>query len=182
MRRGKITPKLASNIKINGWVKAYDHTVTGSAETSLTISGLVGDTDKEYKLETRIVSGYNGYVPIWLRINNDGNINYGRQVLYCENTTVAATRDSLSHIPIGSIDALNKILQTETIIHAKSGYVRAIINSANYSVSGTTVTGLEFAGYSWNNTADNITSLVLLSETGGLGIGSSIILWKKVFR
>ena len=70
---------------------------------------------------------------------------------------------------------------TEALIYAKSGYTRTVLHSSIYYASGTTVTGLEVRGSSWNNTADNITSIVIgASTTNGLGVGTSIELWKKV--
>jgi hypothetical protein len=179
---GKVYPQGA--FTYDGWVKAYETTL-GTAATSLTISGLTGDTAKEYKLETRIVNGYNGTANYSCRLNADGATNYGDQQFYnSDATTVAAVRSTAtSHILLGNNGALSSLNQSTTIIQAKSGYVRTAITEWTGGISNTTVTHTRMVGTSWNNTADEITSLVILADqTDGLGVGSYICLWKRVYK
>jgi hypothetical protein len=63
-------------------------------------------------------------------------------------------------------------------LYAKSGYVRtALIDGCN-NVATTTVADIWMLGGSWNNTADNITQLdIVSSQANGLGIGTVIELW-----
>ena len=182
MRRGKLTPKLSSNVKINGWVKVYETTLSSPA-TSVTISGLAGDTDKEYMLECRIVNGYNGAVAYGLRPNNDSGTNYGFQYLLGDNTTASAARNTNNNMIIGEGTVLDDLSFNDLIFQAKSGYLRTAIDKQMRSISGTTVARIMMFGHSWNNTVDEITSLVVLAnQVGGIGVGSNIVLWKKVTR
>lgn len=170
-------------MSIIGWKEIYTHTVTGAAETSITIPDLHGDVDLEYKLEARIVNGYNGVANYSCRINADGATNYGDQQFYnSDATTVAAVRSTATdHILLGNNGALSSLNQSTTIIQAKSGYVRTAITEWTGSISGTTVTHTRIIGTSWNNTVDEITSLVVLAnQANGLGIGTEITLWAKV--
>lgn len=162
------------------WVVAYDSGELGSAATSITISGLSGNTDEEYELITRTVNGYNGAIGIYIRPNNDTGANYGEQNLYASNTTITASRDASSAIWIGYPTALGNLSFTHTKIHAKSGYQRTTLTKKCTNVTGTTVGYVWTRGDTWTNTADEITSLVIFANrTNGLGIGSRIILLKK---
>ena len=67
------------------------------------------------------------------------------------------------------------------LISAKSGYVRTAINEHTDSIVTTTVGRMYLRGQSWNNTADEITSLVVLAnQANGLGVGTQITLWRKI--
>jgi hypothetical protein len=95
------------------------------------------------------------------------------------NTTVSAVRQTSTNIItlLGYSEALYRLSLGEMLIYAKSGYVRTILNSINCDVNGTTIGYLLQYGQSWNNTADNLTSLVILADqANGLGIGTEITL------
>jgi hypothetical protein len=164
------------------WEKIYS-TILTEAATSLTISSLAGNTDKEYKLITRVVNGYNGACNIGIKPNNDGTAaNYGIQGLYGGSTTAGAYRltSFTSFIEIANFGALNQIDMSSVILYAKSGYVRTALIKLASQISTTTVNYIYQHGQSWNNTTDEITSLVIASDqTNGLGIGTVIELWKK---
>lgn len=166
-------------MSIIGWKEIYTHTVTGAAETSITIPDLHGDVDLEYKLEARIVNGYNGASVYQVRPNNVSTDVYGSQVLYGYESTIGATRVTTGAYgwTIGANAALNNISQSTTIIQAKSGYIRTAITEETRSIATTTIGELDLFGFSWNNTVDEITSLVVLADqANGLGIGSVITL------
>ena len=56
--------------------------------------------------------------------------------------------------------------------------MRTLVSAQSASITSTTVTGIYDYGQVWNNVADEITSLVFLSDqTNGIGIGSVIELW-----
>jgi len=171
-----------SNIKGNlytgGWQLIYENLLT-SAATSVTISGLDGNTDKEYRLVCRIVNGYAGYSNYLVRLNNDSGANYGRQIIYGVNATASAYRGT-DALYMGYANNLNYLVLGEILIFAKSGYVRTVLTKDSSGITGTTVTRIGLTGGSWNNTADNITSLVVLADqTNGLGIGSHILLFAR---
>jgi hypothetical protein len=162
------------------WKVAYDSGELGSAQTSVTISSLDGNTDGEYQLITRIINGYNGAVNYGVRLNNDTGSNYGRQTQYATSTTAAAVRTAESYNRIGYVSAQNQVNTYIYNIFPKSGYTRTAIGKGSFEVSGTTVGYVALDGLSWSNTADNITSIVVLADqTNGIGVGSRIILLKK---
>ena len=109
-------------MSITGWKQVYNYTVTGSAVTSLTISGLDGDTAGKYKLSARIVNGYNGGVDYLLRPNNVSTAdNYGRQFILGADTATSAARDTWTGMLIGSAAALTYIADLNLILQSKSG-------------------------------------------------------------
>jgi hypothetical protein len=170
-------------ITTDGLYKVHTFSTVSTPETSLTISGLNGDVDEEYILESKVVNGYNGNSLIFLRPNNDSNANYGRQSLTGVNTVVGATRDTINEFRISGATTLNMLCESVIRIYSKSGFVRTGILERTLDISGTTVTEIGLHGQSWNNTAGNIISLVIAaSQTGGLGVGSQFTLWKKSRR
>jgi len=180
MKKSNSTSKMKTgNLNVQGKVKGtfqkiYKTTLT-SAATSVTISGLDGNTDQLYRLIIRTVNGYNGAVNYLLRLNNDTGSNYGRQTINGSGSSVTAARLVYSGALTGYIESLNSLSLVNTIIHAKSGYIRTILTELNTEISGTTIGYLYLIGLSWNNTADNITSLVIFADqTNGLGVGTVI--------
>ena len=177
MRTGSIDGILG----MGGFQTIYDSGELASAQTSITISNLDGDNDKEYFLIARIINGYNGGTFYYARPNNDSGSNYGFQMIRGADSTTYASRfesDSLSDI--GYSASLNSLTLSETLLYAKSGYIRTAITKLAQSIVTTTVTGIKLTGQVWNNTADNITSLVIFADqSNGFGIGSRIILMKK---
>lgn len=180
MKRGKTTPKLSSNVKASTWVKVYETTLTEAA-TSVTISGLAGNTDEIYILRCKFVNGYDGASQYCLRPNNDTGSNYGLQYLSGANTTLSAGRVTPAYFDLAYCGAINRIGYVDYTLYAKSGYLRTLSGYRIEDVTGTTVGNAYILGQSWNNSANEITSLVILSDqANGLGVGSSIILYKKV--
>ncbi len=161
----------------------YDSGELSSAQSSLTISGLNGDIDKEYRLICRVVDGGASGGDYYIRFNNDYGSNYGYQIVYGISTTISSARNT-GDTKFNLLDyqsLADSRYFSEMIIYAKSGYVRTVINKKVNSISGTTVTQVKYEGGSWNNIVDNLTSLNLTaSQTNGFGIGTRIILLRKV--
>ena len=150
------------------------------ATTSVTISGLDGNTDEEWLIKYRGVLGVTNAM-IRVRFNNDSGSNYGYQYIYGGGSSIGAIR-STNETGIRAQDqgTAGDIEQIEIIAYVKSGYLRTAILPRASRVSGTTVNYLNEEGWVWNNTADNITSLVFVSDlTNGLGVGTQIELYKK---
>lgn len=181
MKIGAITPLGA--FQADCFVKCYETTLT-SAQTSITISGLDGDTDVEYRLIVRLVSGAaGGYFLV--RLNNDSTADvYGEQRVLGQSSSVLATRATRNGMPshYSAVDS-GEVSDIHFKIYAKSGHIRAAISEVGSKVGTTTVNESLLVGHSWNNTADNITSIVLAGMvTDTFGIGSYIVLYKKVAR
>ncbi len=177
---GLKTGSLEVQGKVYGvWQKVYEDTL-GSAQTSVTISGLDGNTDVMYRLTCRFISGANSNY-FGFRPNNDTGANYGYQELVGANTVVSADRDTtMSRIQLGYGGfSTNEIGMFEGIIYVKSGYIRTVIGGLSSLISGATITNIVNIGQSWNNTADNITSLVVFAgQASGLGIWTFLKLEK----
>ena len=180
MKGGKLYPQGAFNA--NAWVEVYE-TILAATATSITISGLDGDAAGKYLLKARVVNGYNGNCFYGVRPNNDSGNNYGWQNLSGSDTSIAASRNtSWSYIYTGFCAALSDKGFSSILLHAKSGYVRTVLAKLTESVVTTTVTTIRLIPGAWNNTADNITSLVVFADqVGGLGIGTHIELWKPAY-
>ena len=173
-----------NNLNVKGPLNAgvdqlIERWVATDAATSKTFSNLHGDTDLEYYIRARIVNGYNGAINIQSRLNNDSGNNYGFQNFSGADTATAAARDtSEAQLYLSNTSAQNEIMVFEYTINAKSGVVRTIIGTSIDDISTTTVTKAWCFGQVWNNTADEITSIVFLSnQTNGIGAGSEISLW-----
>ena len=160
----------------------YDSGELTSASTSITISGLIGDTAEEYMLIYRFVNDYAGGAAIYgLRPNNDSGSSYGFQRLRGRDSTPEALRATPTSFALTTGLAQNSLTMGEAYLYAKSGYVRTLTNFAVDDVVGTTIDKVASYGESWTNTADEITSLVIFADnTDGIGVGSRVILLKKV--
>jgi hypothetical protein len=170
----------AMNIKgqvRNAWQQVY-RTELAAPATSVTISGLTGNTDVLYRLRTRVKNSYNGTSNYGLRLNNDSGNNYGYQLIDGNENTIVAARDtSEAQMDIGSTSTQNYLSYIDVLLFAKSGYLRTAIASSIHSISGTTIASLGLFGNVWTNTANEITSIVFLADqTDGLGIGTEIVL------
>jgi len=172
MKTGTLTPN-----KIKGaWERIYDSTLS-SAATSVTISDLEGDTDCVYRLVFRGIGGVAG-VNYYIRYNNDSDSNYGNQLLGGVDSTVSASRSAGAGVYIGAT-GLNLLTFSDNLVYIKSGYERTTLSNIVAVIDGTTVSYLYLIGYSWNNTADEVTSIVLYGDqASGLGIGTHIELYR----
>lgn len=154
--------------------RIYSNVLTSSA-TSISITGLTGDTDKIYQIFVSIKVG-DATDNIYIQFNGDTGNNYSDQSLISGGTTVTASRNvSTSDIDIGNTitgDIFNNI-----IIYAKSGYIRQLISrgiGASGSPTLTNNVGI------WTNTADELTSIqIACGSANGLGIGTTIEVYTR---
>jgi hypothetical protein len=175
MYTGNIDAQIDSLMQV-----CYDSGELASAATSITISGLDGDSAEEYELIVRAVNGYNGAINYSFYFNAD-TTNYGYQQLYGSNASKGASRNTEGGINDMGGGALASIFMLHSKIQAKSGQVRTCINKSIYPIATTTVETVKINGHSWNDTASNITSMTIIADqANGLGIGSRVILLKKV--
>jgi hypothetical protein len=149
--------------------------------STYTFSNLHGDTDEEYRIVCFLKNASSSASYFGIRPNNVQSTVYGRQYLNANNTTASAARATATYMPL-NVTAINQnyILFSDMVLKARSGIVRtALVRSAN-GISGTTVTEASLMGDSWNNTADEITSLVVYgSAVRGIGQGSRMLLFKR---
>ncbi len=161
------------------WRLIYETDVT-TATTSVNVTGLDGDVDKEYMFLVRIVGAGTGCT-LLVRPNNDSATNYGDQRVSGVGTgTAGASRDTAATgLVLATAQNPGDVGTGTGFLLAKSGYAR-IMNSINSdTVSGTTVTGASQHASVWNNTGTNITSLAFASAASCIGAGSHIEIWAR---
>lgn len=168
------TSSIASTVESENWEM-----------TSVTFSGLDGDTDEEYELRCRIVNGYSGSCYNYITFNSDTTAgNYGNQRFRGYSTVVAADRNTsaVTNWFLGNNSLLGQIVHNIVTIFAKSGYIRTgILEYTNYIGANKEPEEVGLLACVWNNSADNITQIVInASQTGGIGVGSVIELYRKV--
>jgi len=178
MLAGKLNPQVS--IDYDTTEKIFETTVTGSAVTSIDITGLEGDTDEQYMLDVSRVDDGN-CANLAVRFNGDTGSNYGYQLLSGSDTTTVAARGATVYLLFGVSGTTGYLSGGNMLIHAKSGYVRTVLCNYTQNVTGTTVDTLRTLGQAWNNTGDEITSInILNSGAGDLGIGTSISLYRRI--
>lgn len=159
------------------WENIYE-TILTSTTTSVTISGLTGDTNKTYKLIMNVIPGTSSQYG--LRLNNDTGSNYTYQLVFSQGASISVSRaGGDSYLWLGYA-ATNNVTQTTTILHAKKGDVRTAYTETTRDVNGTTITYNMFRGSMWTNTADEITSIVIYAFSGNLGPKTYIALYREV--
>ena len=179
MRTGKLNQSSQGVLSAGVW-QLVEEKIFTEAVTSHTFSGLNGDVDEEYRLVSFLVGGSASTAAYDLRPNNDTGANYGYQRILGTDTTVASARVTNATAFRFGESSKNQITISDILIRAKSGFLRTATSKWAYEITGTTVGAIFLYGYSWNNTADNITSLVVTaSQTGGIGVGSHLLLFKR---
>jgi hypothetical protein len=159
------------------WVRVGSQ-VLGSAASSVTFSGLDGDRDVVYYLSIQWKAS--GACACLVRPNNSSTAStYGQQTLLAQNTTFSAARAIASNSIVVGWDGTTSGLQTRAgiLLFAKSGFIRPSIRDTVENINGTTVTTLLNQGGSWNNTSDNITSIVCSTDANNFDTGSQFDLY-----
>lgn len=170
------------NSKINDQIWQLIHEKTfEAAANSYTISILDGNTQREYMITGVFKNAANAATNFYLRPNNDSADNYGYLSINSDGTNVTTGTDATySAFNIGYCNAINKFTFFSAIIYAKSGVQRSALIQANNSVTGATIGAIAQETGIWNNTADNITSLVIATnQADAIGIGSRFTLWSR---
>jgi hypothetical protein len=159
----------------DGFVKIYE-TALATTASAVTISGLNGDVDVEYKLKTNLIGTAVDYFTV--HFNGDTTVgNYGKQRIYGLGASIGAERATAE----GGIEwdysfTVGGNGMNEATIYAKTGYPRTLITSPLMTAYGSTVNCINIYGFSWANTTNNLTSISIDSN---VGIGSHISLYAK---
>ena len=168
------------------WRKIYDETITGSAVNSFVVSDLDGNTDVEYIIRVRWVSGGGAAsdIDFMMRPNADGNANYGVENYGAENPDAPFSfhGEAETGFWVGWVKDTGELSQGIAHLSPKSGYERPCIPLVSCQINGKDVGAGVTSHGSWNNTSSNITSLTfadLISDTG-IGVGSRTEIWKRV--
>ena len=160
------------------WVLQERYTVSGSAVTSKTFSGLNGNVDRRYKIVSRMINAI-GVVTYGVYFNADTGNNYRYQGINSNNSAITGPTNVYSSVPMGSSRGSGIPMFMKGEIDAAAGYVRNATFHATAPTSGTSMTFIDNYATVWNNSADNITSMTVLGDqASGLGVGTYIELWK----
>jgi len=158
---GGIPTGIITTPKIAGTWTRVGSTILESAASSVTFSGLDGNTAVCYYLSMSFKSSTTAAPAV--RPNNSSTANtYGHQTLFAQNTALTAlrggTRNSFLIGWNGTYSGY--VTQADLLIFSKTGFIRPSIYRFVENISGTSVEGISLCGGVWNNTSDNITSIV----------------------
>jgi hypothetical protein len=155
------------NSKIKGQFKVIQNQVITSPTTTITFSGLDGDTDVFYKIFFFVYnnSGTSNYLA--LRFNDNSGANYNERESYFDGTSVV-TGNTTGKTELNVCYLLNGNYATgEVTIFAKSGVKRNMFSIAHQKIDSSNAQ--IFNSGTWTNTSSNITSITLF------GLSSNII-------
>jgi hypothetical protein len=157
----------------------FDYEVTGSPVSSISTGNILnGNEDGWYTIILRVASDTGGIV--WLRLNGDSGTNYGRLGIAANGAGVSnSSGTGLTGMMISNYDGdWGGIGFSVARIYAKSGAVRLMNAIESDGINGTTVNWFYPHSNVWNNTADNIISISIVSA-GNISVGSRLIILKS---
>jgi hypothetical protein len=174
---GDVTGTLTGNVTGTAYgtfKRIYSNTLA-AATTSITISGLDGNTDLEYVVVCYFINNYAGQLNYNLIYNGDTSANYSYRG-GIDQGTVSWQRilgTGQNNLSFSSLYQNKKNISIHRIF-AKSGFEReGFYKEANY------VTWLQ-VNTIWNNTTDNLISLTwTATQTNGFGIGTRIEIYAR---
>ena len=145
-------------------------TVTASGTASLTMSGLNGNVDKDYRLS--IIGTSTGNDKMTLSFNSDTTSgNYTTQRMYGVGAVDGADVDNTpSGILLNSANTLTFLNTVE--ISAATGFYRQLFSRSAITASDYIALILG----TWDDNSTNITQIVL---TGGVDAGMRVVLWAR---
>ena len=152
----------------------YDYEVTGSAITSLDITGLSIDKGSEYQLVSTIIHGANSSIRLFENADETAT-NYYTQYLIANSSTVSSNRVNYPYLTYN--ESGYYALSISNIKLTNNGYITVQNNiidkygGSSISIRKPYITNI--------TTSSTITSLKIVSDTtNGIGIGSRFQLIK----
>ena len=130
----------------------------------VTISGILGDTDDRWVIESYLMAGSND-ARLELHFNGDTTNYYQSYLGANNNSAVGAAEFAINHIHIGSAYANNYQVSISNLF-LRSGQRRVVVaNDTRYATASNEATNLSVTG-SWSNTVDEVSSMRLsLTQT-----------------
>jgi len=155
------------------WEKIVETEITGAAVSSITVTGLDLDADKAYIMLFTVVNPTASSYDIRIFCNNDTtDTNYYTQLLEANGASIGYSRSNNAasvHSPAGE--------SCFAVIHMMrdpDGYPRWL---NQVSVRDPAAVFIIFRQTIWTSTT-NVTRLDFVSISGGIGIGSKLIIFK----
>lgn len=162
-------------VNLSGYILVEEKNLDAGT-TTCTFSGLDGDVDEEYLLETNVNMVRTGaYTNLVLQFNNQAT-TYNSSSRESLNGTTSTINVAFLYIA-STGNSLNGISKGRATLFVKSGTVRQILTTFISSRIGY-VANVVGAG-DWANTSDNITSITLLASDSG-SFSGKIRLWKRI--
>lgn len=167
------------------WRKVYDNTLTSNA-TSVTLSGLSGNTDLHYYISAKWVKNGGTTSNFGIQCNGDTGVsNYGWFTFYGPGgglNTESYNDNDWFMLWAGRADTDGYVSHGHGYLQAESGYTRTFIGQFMREINPAgSMHSLYSMGDCWWNTAAEITSLKFLSEAAtALKIGTRIEVWRRV--
>jgi len=151
--------------------------VTGSASTTLTISGLDLDSDEHYLVELKLQNAGSSLMTLRLTYNADTTVtNYWYQATGANNGSVYGGRSNDPHIGEILASSGSTFTATANLMRNAAGRVNFEGSIAQGDLS---VARNFLINHSWVTTGVNVTSLTLTTTVaGGLAVGSRIRIWR----
>ena len=154
-----------------------------STQDSIPVSGLDGNTDKEYKIVTRITAA-NTSCFFGVRFNGISSSVYGWKTIGATSgpTPDAQANTTITSLLIGTANALGTTTYSDGFMLAKTGNSRIFHNLVVQSLSPATNSIYESYYFSsiWNDSTTNITSMTFMSNISNCyAAGSHIEVWAR---
>lgn len=145
------------------------------AQTSVSITGLNGDSEQFYQVSATIVSP-GAQDSIIMRFNNISLSVYDWRTAQA-GSTATANGDAQSFMSLGSNTGTNSISQLFLTIDAVTGKNRTGMGQNHRTgVNQTSVSSESLFGFNWRDTSTNLTSIQFAhpSVVNGYGVGTII--------
>jgi len=168
--------------------KIYDNTLAENA-TSVTLSNLAGNTDKEYFIIAKWIRNgalNGGGGNFGIQCNGDTGVsNYGWQTNHNSGGGGAASLgwndNAWFMLWMGRADTNGYLSMGYGHLLAESGKYRMLIGQMLRQVGAATIHSLYSMGCTWWNTADEITNLQFLGEDAtSMKIGTHLLMYRRV--
>ena len=176
-----VSTVMVSNLSVSGSINTQGKhweiifsTYIGTPLTSYTITGLTGNSDLMYKLNTWL-GGTSTGDDFAIRFNGDTGSNYANNRIYSNGATISPQAGTATCIYWANTNASPAI--TEGTIYAKASGILNLWRSVVYTGGSASLYYMSGVG-NWNNNADNITSITIFTVSGGTSkITGYIALW-----
>jgi len=160
------------------WTLVQRQTVAGSAVTSLTFSGLNGNTARRYKIVSKVISNSASANLVCVTCNTDTTAsNYPWRNISSVGAAAGANTGTNAGIVVAYTAAAADVSYGEQVLDAATGAYRSALGSF---YRGATSPTEQYQWITmWLDNSSNITQLVVTAAVAsGLGIGSYVELWK----
>lgn len=165
------------------WRRLYSTDITGSAVDSVTVSGLDGNSDIEYLIYARFVAAVSTEPSdFFVSPNGDEDTShYNFQSVWSVNGTAGGSEGvSFAGLWHGLTYVAGEITQGWSRMYAKTGFDRVLVGQFTSRYTSGDMERIYQVATAWENSADNITSLVFHSSVSTcIGIGSHIEVWSR---